>query len=72
MNTGKCCKSTCSNYFTKFEPQQFAPFYDSDPNSQIKRKIQPNPPQPLPTCDTVKPKSKVPEIVLLVEKYDLR
>lgn len=72
MNTGKCCKSTCSNYFTKFEPQQFPPYYDDDPNSRIKRKIQPKPPPPIPTCDTDMPKVGAPKIVLRYEKYDLR
>lgn len=72
MNTGKCCKATCSNYFTKFEPQQFPPYYDSDPNSRIKRKVQPKPTQYPPTCDTDKPKACEPKIVLIYEKYDLR
>ena len=63
-----CCKSTCSNCFSKFEPQQFPPYYDDDPNSVIKRKIQPLPPRK----ESVSNQPKSPKIVLVYEKYDLR
>lgn len=69
MNTTKnCCKYTCSNNFPKFEPQQFAPYYDNDPNSVIKRKVQPQ----LREKMLIQSNYNSPKIVLKYEKYDLR
>ena len=66
MNTPVCCKTICSNSFAKFEPQQFPPYYDKDPNSRIKKKIKP------PESDTPAPRHSLPKTVLKYEKYDLR
>ena len=64
----QCCNKICSNYFTKFEPQQFSPYYDKDPNSVIKRR------KLVEKTDYYNYNSSpcFPKTVLHYEKYDLR
>lgn len=64
----QCCNKICSNCFMKFEPQQFSPYYDKDPNSFLKRrKLNEKTPKINYLSSDCFPKT-----VLHYEKYDLR
>lgn len=62
----KCKNVKCTNCLKKFEPQQYPPFYDPDPNSRLKNKIIP------PTKIEAHIVNQFPKYILQYEKYDLR